>query len=538
MKTLNKLTLILAIQSALVACGGGAGSTGNDEVDAALSLQFDQNSEEQTPTVQSAVANTIYIAPGIGIDQTPSTDAHHPFTEVVSIEHAALQLEQTPLFSDTATYVEIESYRINIGKLIKFKRVTDSADGENADTESTDGEKLEITNWIPRDLQNVVVVATYEDELYEVINIDTLPGLNRFSIDLPWDIGATTLKSTNGTTLDFSSIDTSEVTFSILPQDEVQRSIASIDLNWNLSFPDRVMNGRADVCRAANVVWRPTHPQDARYLLSFMINAAQTVSHPKFYDFWVKTPFASYDGAKNNENNTLTLEEFQTFSEKEQAQYDEDRLNAGLYFNKDHRKMVFERYFKKTFALGVTGGGGLGGGSTVGINHTKFTELAWTYGKTAAEAGARNDWFLPEDDKSYGRTPWNIFGHETGHALGFGHQETYTVRNKYSHIAVGNIVYSWLMDQGKTIVTKDTMVGRDTTWEKPYNKKASADKRSRPRCGDAFEWGGVYGRHDIQMPQNNTPEWRGYIEAHKQGKGLEYLRALNVNESDYYSWIN
>lgn len=118
----------------------------------------------------------------------------------------------------------------------------------------------------------------------------------------------------------------------------------------------------------------------------------------------------------------------------------------------------------------MTGGSGLAGGSTLGLNHNKIFEPAWIYEQSAVQAFERNDWFLPEDDKSIHATPWKIMGHEAGHTLGFSHQQTYTKRNKYSHMSVGNIVYSALMAQGKVIITKDNMVGRDVSWEQPYNK--------------------------------------------------------------------
>lgn len=476
------------------------------------------SNELYTTYSQYAVQDGITVADIAITSAVNSGDAK--IANIIEVEFDALSVNKKVLFDDTATFQEIESYRITTKQLVKF---------------AVEEDTLNITNWVPRDLHEVAVIATVGNKELLMLNLDKVPGLHQFKIALPWALGATSFTTLEGDIVDLEAIDTSAVTFKLLPRDEVQNEIARINLDWKIAFPDRVMNGRSQVCRDGNVVWRPTRPQDGRYLLTFMIHAAQTVSQPTFYDFWMKTPFRDFEGGIS-EAYRLTQEELNTYSAKEKALYDHDALAAGGYYNKAHRQMVFNRYYEKKFNLGMTGGGGLGGGSTVGVNHNKINELAWSYAETAAAAYAANDWFLPEGDKSYNATAWNIFGHETGHALGFGHKQTYNVRSMYSHITIGTIVYSGLVKQGKTIVTADTMTNRDLEWERPYKKKAPAASRSRPRCGEAFEWGGAYERHDYQMPQKGTPEWDLYIEAHLEGRGLEYLKELNISPATYYSW--
>ncbi len=450
-----------------------------------------------------------YVKPGVLANHILSKD-ENAVVGFIHVEYSLYEGYKKQLFSDTASFYEIESYQINMRHLIEFQR---------------DEDQLTITNWVPRDLHGVTVMAEYQGIKYKVMTIDELPGSQRFVINTPWTLGLVKFQSSKGEVLDFTTVETADITLSILAQDAVQRSITSIGLNWNVSFPDRVMGGKADVCRAGNVVWRPTRPQDARYLLTFMIHAAQTVSHPKFYEFWLKTAFNSSVGNVPQEY-LLSAEEFENYSEKEKIMYRQENLDAGNYFNKAHRKMVFERYFEKTFQLGMTGGGGLGGGSTVGVNHNKIIEQAWAYSQTAADAFERNEWYMPEGDTTLKSTAWNIFGHETGHALGFSHKENYTVREVQSHIAVGTIVNSWLVLNDKTIITKDTMVGRDLNWEASYKKKLPAGERSRPRCGEAFEWGGAYPRQNILLPIKGSDEWHAYLEQHRIGNGLPYLLSL------------
>lgn len=525
----NKLAIAIAMAIGLSACkGGGEASDAVSQIlnnDAQSIEQAANTSNAQDLALEDAVspigftAKMTYVQPGVQIGSSTASVGQVP--EIIHVEYAAFDGTKTPLFSDTATYLEIESYEINAKAFVKFEH---------------NDHTLAVTNWIPRNIEDVLLVGEYDGKKYKLMHFDYLPGIETFEIELPWTMGATIFESLDGDIIDVSTIDTSSMRFSFEARSVLQKSIANINLDWNISFPDRVMNGKSDVCRDGNVVWRQTRPQDARYLLTFMVHAAQSVAHSKFHEFWLKTPFQSFDNERMSQEYILTADELETYSDKEKALYDLAALSDGKYYNKAHREMVYQKYFQKTFALGLTGGGGLGGGSTVGVNHNKIVEHAWTYGQTAAEAGARGDWFLPLDDKSYDQSPWNIFGHETGHALGFSHQQTYTVRSQYSHITVGTIVHAWLMANERTIVTADTMVGRDTDWEKPYNKKADADSRSRPRCGDAFEWGGAYEKHDFQMPQNDTPEWTAYIEAHLEGRGLEYLKELNISPAAYYDW--
>lgn len=527
------ILLCTILSTSLLACGGGgpSGSTTptvtsttqeNNTNTPADNSATDSNAVEPSEAETGPASNAVSsreVAPGIALLELVAGDK---MAHLLSIDVDALTAPATRLFDDNATFVDLESYNINMRQLI--------------DVTPIDGQ-LQISNWLPRDLHNVVLAFEHEGKRYTALHIKHLPGSARFSIDLPATLGATHFadEARERVLEGKNSIDNG-AEFFLQPQDDVQSIVAGINLDWKIRFPDRVMNGNADVCRDANVVWRPTRPQDARYLMVFMIHAAQTVSDPRFYDFWMKTPFMSYDGEKMSAEYVLTEAELNEYSAKERSLYDQTSLHEGLYYNKAHRQMVFNKYYEKTFALGLTGGGGLGGGSTVGVNHNKIIELIWDYQPEAVEAGKKGDWYLDTNHK-FERTAWPVFGHETGHALGFSHQQTYTVRDRFSHVTVGAIVYSLLAEAGETLITPDTMVGRDTEWELPYNKKANASERSRPRCGDAYEWGGSWGKHDYVMPQKDTPEWETYIEEHLKGKGLAYLQSLNLDQSQYYDWI-
>jgi len=529
---LLRIAVALILLLLLSACGGSGGSENSE---ASTALQQSQPTSTDSTVNFSQPLDTDFIQPtdndyidvpeaNTSVDNiTAPQNQTSNDAEFIQLFYDTYSGEKRDLFSDTITFVELESYRIKVKALLDFH---------------IENSKLLLTNWVPRNLDNILIIAHHNDIWYKMVHLDKLPGTSTLELALPWNMGQSVFKSLDGTqTLDFSTVNPQELSFSYVPQDDVQQAIADIKLDWVLTFPDRIMNGLTDVKRAGKVVWRPTHPLDARYLLTFMIHAAQTVNHPKFYEFWMKTPFTDTSGVKQAEYR-LTQAELSTYSTKEQSLYNLTKLNNGEYYNKAHRQFVFDKYFQKFFALGMTGGGGLGGGPTVGLNHNKINEQAWSYGVSAAEAFERDEWWLPLEDKSIHDTPWKIFGHENGHALGFNHKQSYCVRSQFSHMSIGNIIYSHLVATGQTIITPETMVGRDINWEKPYNKKQPAIERSRPLADEPFEWGGVYEKTALKLPQKivdptlpktevtTTAEWKAYIEAHKIGTGLDYIKSI------------
>ena len=413
------------------------------------------------------------------------------------------------ILEDNATVYDVEQLKLNMQHLIAFKRVNETT--------------LEITNWVPRDLHNLVVVAKNLPE-EKIVEIDILPGFSKQTYIIPY-LGE-------------------NATFDYLPQTDVQRKIKGLKTTWNITFPDRLLLEKKVRRADANVVWKPTRPQDVRYYLSFLINAAQSISTPKFHNFWKKTAF--YDETCNIEPQyRLTKDEFNNYSKKERRQYKNIRRNC--YYNKTHKEYIYNKLLHKTFTVGVTDGGGLGGGSTLGLNQSEVVEHLWDANPLGIKILERGDWFIKKANrkKVESRTPWKIFGHEAGHTLvKKGHKRNYCVNSENSFVSVGFLVYNYLTYKNEMIVTKETMVKRDLDWEgansKPLRKYKRALKRGankkrinaliqklhRPTARFAYEWGGVYGKHALLLPTKNSPEWYEYLKAHKEGKGLEYLRTL------------
>lgn len=426
--------------------------------------------------------------------------------EPIRIEFAKHPGPKHRLMDDAASFIEIESYRIHTKRLVDF-------------TPDRNKGTLTITNWIPRDLHELRVVRRAAGKDMPFLSLDILPGLASITLD----VGGEALAGSPE--------------FDFVPHDEVQREIKNITVEWDLSFYDRYMHNAE--YREANVQWRPVRPQDARYLLTFMIHAAQTVSQPKFGEIWMKTPFRWWEkqGGKGRvkPGDRLTVEEFNTYPQDEKKHYDRKLIEQGFYYNKAHRRMVLGKYRVKKMRLGVTGGGGLGGGSTVGINHSRFIPLAWGWSEAAARVCGEGGICLPDGlgKEELRKTAWNIYGHECGHALGFGHNSTYCVMDQYSHITVGTLVHSWLAREKKLLVTSDLMVGRDEIWERPYVKFAPGPQLTRPQLHNAYEWAGPYGRHSFLFPRKGTPEWTRYLELHEQGvRGearFEFIKQLPVN---------
>lgn len=424
-------------------------------------------------------------------------------TAIAHLEYQQLAGPKRKLMADTATFFELESYRIKTTRLVEFKADKDKG-------------TLTVTNWIPRDLANLQIVCRNGKTESPFATLDKLPGLE--VITLPAD----------------KSLLAQEPDFDFIPQNDLQREIKNITVEWELSFYDRYMH--SPEYREANVQWRPVRPQDARYLLTFMIHAAQTVSQPKFGEIWMKTPFRTTDLPNGKkpiaEADRLTMEEYNSYPADEKRIYDTEALKGGNYYNKAHRRKILEMYHHKKMRLGVTGGGGLGGGSTIGINHARFIPLAWSRSDVAAMAVNDGAISLPENsgNNEMLKTAWNIFGHECGHALGFGHNSTYCVMGTYSHITVGTLVQSWLSHNNKLLVTSDTMVGRDPLWEGEFEKLSRSPQRSRPDLCIAYEWAGPYGRHNLVHPTKGTPEWKQYLKAHEAGKGFEFIKNTPVNQ--------
>lgn len=418
------------------------------------------------------------------------------------------------LFHTRATFQELERYEIHTDNLVPC--------------EFLDGQVV-IRNWVPRELTPVSIVAHHEGRPFQLYRFDRFDGISEFRTPIPWSLEPRSYEALDGSgavELDPSTPTEGQITCAMRPQTDVQRQIYDHEVEWTVTFRDNIMNGNAEVCRQnASVNWRPIRPQFALYAWTSLLRASQAFADPRFYEMWMATPFFVYEDKEIKDPAwVLSEQEFSTYPNDERVLYDAQVLADGRYFNKAHRQMVYDKYFVKLWRLGQTGGGGLAGGSRLGISHTSVFEQIWNISEDGLRAYEMGAIGFP-GDKAKG-TSWNLIGHEIGHTLGFGHKDNYCKNGAFSHVAIGTIVHSWVANNDAMWVTAENMVGRDETWEQPYKKNRPAGERSRPLCDEAFEWGGPYGRHDLKLPEKGSPEWDTYIQRHLEGTGLEYLRSL------------
>eukprot|EP00916_Digyalum_oweni_P001113 GHVL01002188.1.p1 GENE.GHVL01002188.1~~GHVL01002188.1.p1 ORF type:complete len:565 (+),score=84.27 GHVL01002188.1:46-1740(+) len=445
-------------------------------------------------------------------------------SELIKLNFDEVDAPKEKMFPDDITYEALGEYYIKSKKIIQLERQYDP---------TNEVDNLVITNWLTRNCTKLLVAALFFGDEYKMVEIDYLPALTKVILPAPWKLGGSKFELWNkengqGKVVDFSDLDEDEIEtiqYSFIPLDYLQASLAYTAnvTDQSYTFPDRVMAGNSEVCKDSSVLWRMTYVSDARYLWTLMINYLVVVGSPRFEEIWMKTLFYLSTGYPGTAW-ALTQLELNTYPEEERNFYDQTLMDGKRYYNKAHRAKVLADYRNKYFALGLVGGGGLGGGATMGISTYAQYHNQFTYSPDMARVFIEGGWNLGTDVPRDTYSSWNVFGHETGHALGFSHQSSYCIRRDFSHVYVGAIVYSGMMHQHKLPIDYSNCEIRDPLWEAVYNKNTEAPLRSRPVCGNPHEWGiGRWPRHDYTVPYKDQPEFELYKAAHLAGKGYEWL---------------
>ncbi|ANW95904.1 hypothetical protein AXE80_06260 [Wenyingzhuangia fucanilytica] len=406
---------------------------------------------------------------------------------------------------------------------------------------------IKVNNWLAKDYYNVHLVGKVDNYQFNIGVIDTLKGLTAYFIPKPWKAknfksNGVNLSNNTNVSLDFSevseqNINDFELNYLALDNENLQR-LKQVTVDWKLQFYDRVLTGDKDIC-GGTIPWNTHRPLELRYLLTLMENGAYMVSKPLFQEDWLKTSFNNFSDNNIPDEDRVLQAELDNYSEEEKSIWESNgwTVDTKHIYNKAHRAKILEKYKTKTFNLGITGGGGLGGGATLGLDNKNFVGKLFNYEPAFVELYEKNQrYYLLSDStiSSKGDTPWNLTAHEIGHTLGFSHGSSYCVRSNNSHVLLSNIHHSYMVSQNDLLVLKNEMTGRSLALE--ANNSGDANILARGRCRTPAEFGGAWGLHNIELPSDRTsPEFQEYLVQNAIGKGLEYLKTLDINQGYHYA---
>lgn len=266
----------------------------------------------------------------------------------------------------------LRSFQTN--ELLQVRRVSDNV--------------CRITSYIPKPLKNVVIKSQIneEDGYFELLKIDSIPAFGQFEFTPNFVNKRTTYKTELG---GYVSIQVSTIpdfiSFQVESSDPLWNMLSRIKVAWNFNFNE---HGWGSSWRDMNVLY-------AREWVVMITNYAYIVSTPEWeylIDHWKEV------------------------------------TGADLYANVSKKVVIdYQAFFraaraKRSATLGLTAiGGGLGGGSVVGVDHWNFYSHYRSQGYLA-------------------------IAHECGHWFGYGHESS--ICNNYGHSDYSSVImylhdYMW-----------------------------------------------------------------------------------------------
>ncbi|CAK6714375.1 exported hypothetical protein [Vibrio harveyi] len=417
---------------------------------------------------------------------------------------------------------------------------------------SNDG-MLTLINDAPLEFNNMRYVATLKNGMIvDVLELANLPAIAELKVKHPIyrDINEFRLHGTD----EFVSLKISDFEGAVYdydPQDQDQLNARPNKSTLSFKFNSRLFDGEK-FRLTSNVVWRPETPNAMRYLLGAMINWSKVVGSQEFEDAWMETPFLSSDPNRIKDSwKWSQAVDYVQLSENGKRHYNEAFQKYGYehFYSNGLKKNRLNTLRSRYYNLGETGGGGLGGGATLGVSSTGFTNGHTKFDPIALDKYRNKDWTGVSNDKrpngnaklQYGMY---IFAHEAGHTIGGSHKDNFC-----SNIAAWginpvttNVIAGFIADE-KMLITDKNMMERSPLWEtRRKDKKVGAAPAWNNRW-QPIEWGNTWGHHNIELPfptktmdedSNYLELFREYIQAHNEGWGLEYLKSLPFNADVKY----
>lgn len=249
-----------------------------------------------------------------------------------------------------------------------------------------DDTSFEVTNFAPFGLARITVLARLDGvgPALKVLVLDSLGPHVRLTLRYPpvasfaTDDGRT---ADVGTSFRFAA---SGVRLDYLADSPRLQQIKSITAHWNIRFHDYAKD------QPDHKSWNPIRPAQARLMTALMMNTAYLFSRLEYKERFLKERFY-----KDVNDSSREVADSSWFSPSE---------TAALY----------DKLMVRTFQMGIVIGGGLGGGTVLGIDNGTLTNqfghrwhdslLSMTYLPEAHYAG-----------------PHPLLSHEIGHCLGYGH---------------------------------------------------------------------------------------------------------------------
>lgn len=248
-----------------------------------------------------------------------------------------------------------------------------------------------LTSYVPKKLENVVIKAKLfdEDEYFELLKIDSIPAFAQFEFTPAFIHERTIYKTENGiyTSIKLASIP-SAMSFKIESTDSLWNMLSRIKVSWHVDYNEHGWGGN----------WKDINVLYAREWVVMITNYAYIVSSPE-WEYLV-----------NNWKEVTGADLYSDVASK-------TVLNYTDFFNRARAN--------RSVTLGLTTlGGGLGGGSVVGVDHWNFYSHYRSQGYLA-------------------------IAHEFGHWFGYGHNSS--ICSNYGHSDYASVImylhdYMWRRD--------------------------------------------------------------------------------------------